>query len=304
MCICLGYGLFAVAFAIVIHVESYCSSYFGVQLNFSRVRAEHFHFFDDGDVLALYLDARNLGDGLGDLYVGNRTEDFAAGACFRCDFQRRVGQASSDFFGFVEQASGLLLLFFDFLAQHIEVALTGFESLALWYQVVAGVAGFYLNDSVGCAEFIDVGEEYDFHDEMAEKEWDKEGGLLLEQVCYERQEAEMASAFDGCSHFALEFHRVARDAAGQEFALLVDEVHQKVYIFVVDVFDTKTAEAAVFFAFLTEFGIVEKLNVFSCCHDMRRGEEMKEKGNGSEKILAPKLSVSFFFFGFGFLFAD
>jgi len=47
----------------------------------------------------------------------------------------------------------------------------------------------------------------------------------------------MASAFDGCSHFALELHRVARDAAGQEVAFLVDEVYSKNYIFVVDVFD-------------------------------------------------------------------
>ncbi len=91
----------------------------------------------------------------------------------------------------------------------------------------------------------------------------------------------MASAFDGCSHFALVLHRVACDAAWEQFALLVDEVHQKVDIFVIDVFDVEAAEAAVFFAFLSELGIIEKLNIFSCCHDMRRRGEMNEKrGNG------------------------
>lgn len=79
----------------------------------------------------------------------------------------------------------------------------------------------------------------------------------------------MASAFDGRSDHALVLERVARQAAREDFALLVDEVEQEVRVFVVDVFDPEAAEAAVFFAFLADFGIIEKLDIFFSCHDAK-----------------------------------
>ena len=73
----------------------------------------------------------------------------------------------------------------------------------------------------------------------------------------------MAGAFDGSRYTALVFQAVARDTARQQFALLIDELEQKVRVLVINVFDAELAEAAVFFVFQPDFRIAEKLNVFS-----------------------------------------
>lgn len=73
----------------------------------------------------------------------------------------------------------------------------------------------------------------------------------------------MAGAFDGGGYAALILEAVARNAAREEFALLVDELEQELRVFVVDVFDAEFAEAAVFFASQTDFRVTEKFYVFS-----------------------------------------
>ena len=55
----------------------------------------------------------------------------------------------------------------------------------------------------------------------------------------------MACLLDGLSHFALVLQRSAREAAGEDFALLVAKHQQKVRILVVDVLDALHLEAAV-----------------------------------------------------------
>ena len=60
----------------------------------------------------------------------------------------------------------------------------------------------------------------------------------------------MAGTFNGLSHTALELQRSAGDAAGKDFALLVEELLEEFGILIVDVFDSAAFETAVFF-FLT-----------------------------------------------------
>jgi len=86
---------------------------------------------------------------------------------------------------------------------------------------------------------------------------------LLEQVANERQHTQVTGAFDGCGDAALVFEAVAGNAAGQQFALLVDELEQKIGVFVVNVFDAEFAETAVFSLFQSDFRIAEKFYVFS-----------------------------------------
>lgn len=59
----------------------------------------------------------------------------------------------------------------------------------------------------------------------------------------------MAGALNGLCHAALEFQAGAGQAAGQQAALVVDKLEQKVCVFVVNVFDTGALEAAVLFAY-------------------------------------------------------
>ena len=59
----------------------------------------------------------------------------------------------------------------------------------------------------------------------------------------------MACAFNGLSYSALEFERSSGDSAGQYFALLVEEFLEEFGVFVIDVLDTATFEAAIFFLF-------------------------------------------------------
>ena len=73
----------------------------------------------------------------------------------------------------------------------------------------------------------------------------------------------MTCALDGSRNFALELERVARDAARQQFALIVDELKQEVCVFVVNVFDPELAETAVFLAVLADFRVAEKFDIVS-----------------------------------------
>ena len=56
----------------------------------------------------------------------------------------------------------------------------------------------------------------------------------------------MTGTFDGLGDLALVFVGSAGDAAGQDLALLIDELQQEVGILVVDVLDAVLLEAAVF----------------------------------------------------------
>lgn len=85
----------------------------------------------------------------------------------------------------------------------------------------------------------------------------------FKQVADKRQHAEVTGAFDGGGYAALILEAVARNAAREEFTLLVDELEQEIRVLVVDVFDAEFAEAAVFFASQTDFRVTEKFYVFS-----------------------------------------
>ena len=73
----------------------------------------------------------------------------------------------------------------------------------------------------------------------------------------------MTRAFDGGRHTALVFQAVAGNTARQQFALLVDELDEKVGIFVVDVFDAEFAKTAIFLVAQPDFRIAEKFYIFS-----------------------------------------
>ena len=76
------------------------------------------------------------------------------------------------------------------------------------------------------------------------------------------------SGFDRGSHFFLELLRRSRQASGQDFSLFIEEFFEEFRVFVIDIFDARFFEAAVFFLFdlngyrieVTDFGL-------RCCHD-------------------------------------
>jgi len=86
---------------------------------------------------------------------------------------------------------------------------------------------------------------------------------LLHQVSHKRKHRQVAGTFDGSRYAALVFQAVAGDAAREQFALFVDELQQKVAVFVVNVFDAEFAETAVFFVAQPDFRVAEKFYVFS-----------------------------------------
>ena len=86
---------------------------------------------------------------------------------------------------------------------------------------------------------------------------------LLHQVGNERQHAQVTGALDGSSDTTLIFQAITCNPAGQQFALLIDELEEKIRIFVIDVFDAKFAETAVFFATQPDFRVAEKFYIFS-----------------------------------------
>ena len=62
----------------------------------------------------------------------------------------------------------------------------------------------------------------------------------------------MPCPLDGGGDPALVFQRVTGDAAGENLALFVDELQQKIRVFVINVFDAEFAEAAIFLALLPQ----------------------------------------------------
>ena len=58
----------------------------------------------------------------------------------------------------------------------------------------------------------------------------------------------MTGAFDSLGYFTLKFQAGSGDPAGQNLALFVEQFHQKVRVFVINVLDTRLLEAAVFLA--------------------------------------------------------
>ena len=60
----------------------------------------------------------------------------------------------------------------------------------------------------------------------------------------------MTGALNGGSHLFLEFLRRSGQTAGQDLALLVEEFLEEFRVFVIDVFDARFLEAAVFFLFV------------------------------------------------------
>ena len=73
----------------------------------------------------------------------------------------------------------------------------------------------------------------------------------------------MAGTFHGSGNPALVFQAVACDAAREQFALLVDELQQKVAVFVVNMFDAEFAETAIFLVAQPDFRVAEKFYIFS-----------------------------------------
>jgi hypothetical protein len=86
---------------------------------------------------------------------------------------------------------------------------------------------------------------------------------LFHQIGHEWQHPQVAGAFHGGGHTALVFQAVARDAPREQFPLFVDELQQKVAVFIVNVFNAKFAKAAVFFVAQPDFRVAEKFYVFS-----------------------------------------
>jgi hypothetical protein len=92
---------------------------------------------------------------------------------------------------------------------------------------------------------------------------------LFQQISDEGQHAQVACPLDGGGYAALVLQRIAGDAAGQNLALLVDELQQKIGVFVINVFDSEFAKTAIFLAFLTQIRITEELDIVFCCgHDL------------------------------------
>jgi hypothetical protein len=84
---------------------------------------------------------------------------------------------------------------------------------------------------------------------------------LFQQVGQVWHQCEVAGTLDSGGHSALVLQAVAGDAAWKHFALFVDELKQKVSVFVVNVLDAELAEAAVLLALLTDIWIAEKLDI-------------------------------------------
>ena len=87
--------------------------------------------------------------------------------------------------------------------------------------------------------------------------------MLFHQVGHERQNCQVAGTFHSGRYPALIFQAVAGNAARKQFALLVDELDQKVGIFVINVFDAEFAKTAVFLAAQTDFRIAQEFYIFS-----------------------------------------
>jgi len=72
----------------------------------------------------------------------------------------------------------------------------------------------------------------------------------------------MSRAFDRLGNFALILERVSGDAPRKNFSLLIDEVEQKLRLFIINVADVVFLEAAIFFRPLDHLLRREVLDVF------------------------------------------
>lgn len=70
---------------------------------------------------------------------------------------------------------------------------------------------------------------------------------LFHQVGYIGQEGKVACTLDSLSYTTLELKRSSGDAAGQNFALLVEEFFEEFRVFVINEVDAEAFEAAIFF---------------------------------------------------------
>lgn len=73
----------------------------------------------------------------------------------------------------------------------------------------------------------------------------------------------MTRTLDSSRNATLVLEAVARDTTRQKLALLVDELEEKIRVFVVNVLDAEFAETAIFFVPETNFGIAQELYIFS-----------------------------------------
>jgi hypothetical protein len=95
------------------------------------------------------------------------------------------------------------------------------------------------------------------------------GFRLFKHIGNERQQSQVACTLYGGGYLFLEFLRSSGQAAGQDFALFVEELFQEFGVFVIDVFDAGFFETAVFFLFdlygrrvqVSDFGLI-------LCHDL------------------------------------
>ena len=87
----------------------------------------------------------------------------------------------------------------------------------------------------------------------------------------------MAGTLDSLGHFFLILVGSTGDAAGQNLALLIDELQQEVCILIVNILDAEFLETAIFLALgfngnrgeVFDFGFVSHdSNVFKCCGEM------------------------------------
>ena len=82
----------------------------------------------------------------------------------------------------------------------------------------------------------------------------------------------MTGTLNGLGHAALELQRGTSDAAGQDFALLVEELLKEFGILVVDVLDSTAFETAVFLLAvihrqrgqITDFALIVGPHLFLC----------------------------------------
>lgn len=72
----------------------------------------------------------------------------------------------------------------------------------------------------------------------------------------------MPCPLNGGRHPSLILQGISRDAPGQQFALLIHKLDEKIRVLVIDVFDAELAETAIFFPLLTQGGIGEEFDFF------------------------------------------
>jgi hypothetical protein len=80
--------------------------------------------------------------------------------------------------------------------------------------------------------------------------------ILLNSIGYEWEKTQVTGTLDGHCKAALVLQAGARDATWQDFALVVQEFPQEVWILVVDVLDPVALEAAIFLGHVGRLDLV------------------------------------------------